>query len=78
MAYAVMSFGGLLGIGESYHPLPWQTLTYDASKGDYVVMLSRERLKGAPRYTASKMPDWADASYGRRVSDYYGVPFGEI
>ncbi len=75
-AYAVMSFGGFLGIGESYHPLPWQTLTYDTGKGGYVVNLSREQLEGAPRYTASDTPDWTDASYGRRVSDYYGVPYG--
>lgn len=78
MAYAVTSSDGFLGIGESYHPLPWQTLTYDTSEGGYVVMLSHERLKGAPWYTASKTPDWADASYGRRVSDHYGVPFGGI
>lgn len=78
VAYATMSFGGFLGIGESYHPLPWQTLTYDTGKGGYVVNLSREQLEGAPRYTASDMPDWTDATYGRRVNDYYGVPFGGV
>ncbi len=78
VAYAVMSFGGFLGIGESYHPLPWETMTYDTSKGGYVVNLSREQLEGAPRYTASDMPDWTDAAYGRRVSGYYGVPFWGI
>jgi hypothetical protein len=49
VAYAVMSFGGFLGIGESYHPLPWGVLTYDTRLGGYVVDLSRERLEGAPR-----------------------------
>lgn len=78
VAYATMSFGGFLGIGESYHPLPWQTLTYDTGKGGYVVNLSREQLESAPRYTSSDVPDWTDATYGRRVSDYYGVPFGGV
>ena len=42
--YAVMSFGGFLGIGDSYHPLPWKSLTYDTSQGGYVVDLDKDRL----------------------------------
>lgn len=76
VAYAVMSFGGFLGIGESYHPLPWEVLTYDTSKGGYVVNLSREQLEGAPRYSGSQEPNWSDPGYGRGINDYYGVPFG--
>jgi hypothetical protein len=57
VAYAVMSFGGFLGIGESYHPLPWRVLKYDVSQGGYVVDLDRRRLEGAPSYTASNQPD---------------------
>jgi sporulation protein YlmC with PRC-barrel domain len=45
IAYAVMSFGGFLGIGESYHPLPWKSLTYNTSLGGYVVDLDRSKLK---------------------------------
>src|SRR5881397_1907722 len=48
VAYAVMSFGGFLGIGEKYHPLPWKVLTYDTRQGGYVVDLDRSRLEGAP------------------------------
>ena len=73
VAYAVMSFGGVLGIGESYHPLPWDVLTYDTGKSGYVVDLSREQLEGAPSYTSSNVPDWSDQAYGRQVNDYYGV-----
>jgi PRC-barrel domain len=72
--YAVMSFGGFLGIGDSYHPLPWKSLTYDTSQGGYVVDLDKNRLQGAPSYSSSEVPDWSDPSYGRRVDDYYG-PF---
>ena len=58
VAYAVMSFGGFLGIGDSYHPLPWKVLTYDTRMGGYVVDLDRDRLEGAPSYTASSLPNW--------------------
>jgi len=46
--YAVMSFGGFLGIGESYHPLPWRSLTYMPSLGGYQVGFDRARLERAP------------------------------
>ena len=73
VAYAVMSFGGFLGMGESYHPLPWKVLTYDTGMGGYVVDLTRQQLEGAPSYTSSDMPDWSAPTYGRHVSDYYGT-----
>ena len=71
--YAIMSFGGFLGIGDSYHPLPWKALTYDESQGGYVVNLDRSRLEGAPTYTSSDTATWDDPAYGRRINDYYGV-----
>ena len=52
VAYAVMSFGGFLGIGQSYHPLPWRVPTYDTRQGGYVVDLDRSRLDAAPSYTS--------------------------
>jgi len=72
--YAVMSFGGFLGIGERYHPLPWKVLTYDTSRGGYVVDLTRQQLEGAPTYAADDEP-WATPGYGRNVNDYYGMPY---
>ena len=72
--YAVMSFGGFLGMGESYHPLPWKALTYDTSKGGYVVDLDKAKLEGAPTYRAGDEPEY-DREYGRRVYDYYGLPY---
>jgi hypothetical protein len=74
VAYAVMSFGGFLGIGESYHPLPWATLTYDTSKDGYVVDLDRDRLERAPTYTSNRQPNWGDREYNRQLGTYYGVP----
>ena len=74
VAYAVMSFGGFLGIGERYHPLPWRMLTYDTGKGGYVVDVSREQLERAPSYACDEAP-WGDPTYGRRVSDYCGIAY---
>jgi PRC-barrel domain len=74
VAYAVMSFGGFLGIGDSYHPLPWNVLTYDTGLGGYVVDLSREQLQGGPSYSASEMPNWSDQTYTNRINQYYGSP----
>src|ERR1700758_432259 len=53
VAYAVMSFGGFLGMGESYHPLPWRMLKYDVRQGGYVVDVDRRRLAEAPSYRPS-------------------------
>jgi hypothetical protein len=60
VAYAVLSFGGFLGLGESYHPLPWRTLTYDTGLGGYLVNLSRQELEATPRYPTSSIPDWSE------------------
>ena len=69
--YAVMNFGGFLGMGERYHPLPWEALTYDTGKGGYVVDLDKQRLEGAPYYDRGTEPNY-DQAYGQRVTGYYG------
>ena len=74
VAYAVMSFGGFLGMGESYHPLPWRVLNYDAKQGGFVIDFDKSRLEAGPSYKASNMPNWSDRTYGSRVDEYYGVP----
>lgn len=80
VAYAVMSFGGFLGIGDRYHPLPWSVLDYDTSKDGYVVDIDKETLKEAPSYAADEWRerDWRDAratqEWGREIYDYYKVP----
>ena len=74
VAYANMSFGGVLGMGKKYHPLPWRVLTYDTSLGGYVVDLDRTVLEGAPVYDHADDPNWSDRSYGKRIDDYYGMP----
>jgi hypothetical protein len=77
VAYAVMSFGGFLGIGENYHPLPWQVLTYDTSMRGYVVDLDEETLRGAPVFGRNEIPDWRSRDWDKRIHDYYRVPLYE-
>ena len=72
VAYAVMSFGGFLGMGSSYHPLPWKQLTYDTRLGGFVVNLTKQQLEGAPTYSESQADVWNDPAYSRRVDEYYG------
>ncbi|MEJ0070268.1 MAG: PRC-barrel domain-containing protein [Pseudomonadota bacterium] len=72
VAYAVMAFGGFLGIGESYHPLPWRVLTYDPDRSGFVIDLDRDRLETAPSYKVDAVPNWADRAYGRRIDEFYG------
>ena len=71
--YAVMSFGGFLGMGEKHHPLPWATLKYDEQKSGYVVNLDKNRLEGAPAYDRGSEFEWTP-DYGRKVDSYYNVP----
>ena len=71
--YAVMSFGGFLGIGDDHYPLPWQSLKYDTSLGGYVTGVTEAQLKGAPKYGNDNAWNWSDPARARSVNDYYGV-----
>ena len=72
VSYAVLSFGGFLGMGEEHYPLPWSKLNYDESLGGYRVDISKDQLEGAPRYDKADDNFWS-ADNGRRIYDYYGV-----
>jgi hypothetical protein len=76
VAFAVMSFGGFMGIGEDYYPLPWSLLTYNERLDGYEVNVSEQQLKGAPKYSKYESWDWSDRERDRRVFAYYDVtPF---
>lgn len=70
--YAVMSFGGFLGMRAKYHPLPWDVLDYDTERDGYVVDLDKEQLEKAPSYEEGQPPEY-DRDYGETVYTYYGV-----
>lgn len=69
--YAVLQFGGILGLGSDYYPLPWDVLAYEVDQGGYVVDLDRSLLEKAPRYASGNEPTF-DRDYGREVYGYYG------
>jgi hypothetical protein len=70
--YAILAFGGFLGLGESYHPLPWPMLAYDTGRGGYVVDVDRQMLKDAPWHHERGGFDWS-GGYGRTIDKYYGI-----
>lgn len=73
VSYAVMSFGGFLGLGESFFPIPWNRLKYDEALDAYVLDIHDDDLRTAPQFTDEAAYDWSRAE-GRRVNDYYGIP----
>ena len=71
--YAIVSFGGFLGLGESHFPIPWGRLKYDASLGGYVTDIDTGALEGAPAYAAGASPRWGEAGYEAELQRFYGV-----
>jgi len=74
--YAIMSFGGFLGIGAKLHPVPWPLLDYNLERGGYTVPLNAEILEDAPNYDAAEVrllggPD--HRVYGETIYGYYGT-----
>jgi sporulation protein YlmC with PRC-barrel domain len=71
VAYAVMSFGGFMGLGHSHYPIPWAALTYDRLLGGFRTNITEEQLKDAPEFSADA---WEDRDWAARTHRHYGVP----
>jgi sporulation protein YlmC with PRC-barrel domain len=74
--FAVLSFGGILGVGEKYHPIPWASLDYDESRNAYVVNYSKEQLQAAPVGSVEELTrndglDFRDRTYAYYEADRY-------
>lgn len=69
--YAVMSFGGFLGLGHSHYPIPWAALTYDPSLGGYRTAITEQQLRDAPQFSDDS---WSDRNWASRTHEHYGVP----
>lgn len=67
--FAVMSFGGFLGIGHDHHPIPWSALKYDPAVGGYRTGITADQLKTAPQHRS-----WGDQDWDARVHGHYGFP----
>ena len=75
VAYAVMSFGGFMGLGEEEHTIPWKKLDYDTSLGGYRTDITEDQLRGAPTFSRDRSYDWSDRDRERELHDYWKSPY---
>jgi len=73
VAYAVLSFGGLLGIGEKLFAVPWQALQLDTINKRFVLNVDKERLKSAPGFDKDAWPDMSDVNWANQIHAFYGT-----
>jgi sporulation protein YlmC with PRC-barrel domain len=72
--FAVVGFGGFLGMAEKYHPIPWESLDYDEGENAYVVNFTREQLEAAPAGSIEELTGNDGGTYRDRTFDYYKTP----
>jgi sporulation protein YlmC with PRC-barrel domain len=78
VAYAILSFGGFLGMGDKHFAIPWEALSFDISEKVAVLNVDPDRLKNAPGFDKDKWPDMADTTWGNQVHSHYGyTPYWE-
>jgi hypothetical protein len=73
VAYAVLTFGGFLGVGQKHLPIPWARLKYERTLGAYQLDLTEEELNSAPSFAADKEFDWGDRSKELQIHNFYRV-----
>lgn len=71
VVYAVMSFGGFLGLAHSHYPIPWSALKYDTALGGYRTGITEAQLRDAPEFSDDS---WSDRAWETRVHKHYGAP----
>jgi sporulation protein YlmC with PRC-barrel domain len=73
VAYAVLSFGGVLGMGNKLFAIPWQAMTLDTEKKVFLLDVKKETLAKAPGFDKDKWPDMSDPRWGAGIHTHYGV-----
>jgi sporulation protein YlmC with PRC-barrel domain len=73
VGYAVLAFGGFLGMGEKLFAVPWDALTLDTKNRRFVLNVDKERLKEAPGFDKDHWPNMADQSWEKKIRAYYGT-----
>ena len=73
VAYAVLSFGGFLGMGDKLFAIPWSALTVDTDERQFVLDVDKKLLERAPGFDKDHWPNMADHAWGAEVSAYYGA-----
>jgi len=78
IAYAVLSFGGILGIGNKLFAVPWSALQVDEDEKCFILDIDRSKLESAPGFDKSNWPDMSDTEWGSSIFEYYDVvPYWE-
>jgi sporulation protein YlmC with PRC-barrel domain len=78
VAYAVVSFGGVLGMGAKLFAIPWTSFTLDEDNKCFLLNVPKDRLKAAPGFDKDNWPDMADPTWRSDVYSYYGArPYWE-
>lgn len=72
VAYAVLSFGSILGMGGKYFAIPWEALTIDTSDHTFLLNASKETLENAPGFDKDNWPNMSDVTWGGKVYSHYG------
>jgi sporulation protein YlmC with PRC-barrel domain len=78
VGYAVLSFGGFLGMGEKLFAVPWNALKLDTENKRFTLNVPKDRLKGAPGFDREHWPNMADETWAKEIHSYYGTrPYSE-
>jgi hypothetical protein len=75
VAYAVMSFGGFLGLGDEEHAIPWEKLDYDPALEGFQTDITEDQLRGAPSFFREQDYDWSDRARERQLHDYWRAQY---
>lgn len=73
IAYAVVSFGGILGMGNKLFAVPWQALQLDTANKRFILDCTKERLESAPGFDEDRWPDMADPDFGSHIHGFYST-----
>ncbi len=76
--YAVLSFGGILGLGEKYFAIPWAALSLSNDKDHFALAVTEKELEKAPGFNKNNWPDFADPVYYATIYDFYQVPLPKV
>lgn len=78
VAYAVLSFGGVMGMGDKLFAIPFQAFKLDADNHRFLLDVDKDKLKNAPGFDKNNWPETADRAWGTQIHDYYGYrPYWE-
>lgn len=71
VCYLVLSFGGILGMGDKLFAIPWNAINYDKKEECFILNADKERLKNAPGFDKNNWPNMADEQWAQSIRNYY-------